>query len=106
MLFWLSLGCIAYTYAGYPLVLIVVSALRQLRTDWRYVSSGAPRRVAKSSAEPTVAVLVAAYNEERHIEERVRNATSKRTWSLPAAVQPWPTLVAPSSVAIRATSCA
>ena len=73
MLFWLSLGCIAYTYAGYPLVLIVVSALRQLRTDWRYVSSGAPRRVAKSSAEPTVAVLVAAYNEERHIEERVRN---------------------------------
>lgn len=72
-LFWLSLGCIAYTYAGYPLVLIVVSGLRQVRADWQYVSSGNTRRVAPSRELPQVAVLVAAYNEERHIEERVRN---------------------------------
>jgi cellulose synthase/poly-beta-1,6-N-acetylglucosamine synthase-like glycosyltransferase len=73
VLFWLSIGCIVYTYAGYPLVLILLSGLRQLRTDWRHVSSGRSRRVPGSRDMPHVAVLVAAYNEERHIEERVRN---------------------------------
>ena len=35
-----------------------------------------------------------------------RSATSKRTWSLPAAVQPCATVPLPSRVAARATSCA
>ena len=35
-----------------------------------------------------------------------RRATSKRTWSLPAAVQPWQTVVAPLALATRATSAA
>jgi cellulose synthase/poly-beta-1,6-N-acetylglucosamine synthase-like glycosyltransferase len=73
LLFWTSLGCIAYTYAGYPLVLMVISGVRQLRTDWRHVSTGRTRRVARSQALPRVAVLVAAFNEERHIEQRIRN---------------------------------
>lgn len=73
VLFWFSLGCIAYTYAGYPLVLIGISGARQLRTDWRHVSTGRTRRVGSSQDLPRVAVLVAAYNEERHIEQRIRN---------------------------------
>jgi len=73
VLFWLSLACIVYTYAGYPLMLIVVSTLHQLRSDWRQVSVGGTRRVAARDQLPRVAVLVAAFNEEQHIAERVRN---------------------------------
>ncbi|MFO1425475.1 MAG: hypothetical protein U1F11_00570 [Steroidobacteraceae bacterium] len=36
----------------------------------------------------------------------VRSATSKRTWSLPAAVQPWAMLPVPSLRAISAMVCA
>jgi cellulose synthase/poly-beta-1,6-N-acetylglucosamine synthase-like glycosyltransferase len=72
-LFWLSCACILYTYAGYPLLLIVVSAAHQLRSDWRQVSNGKTRRVAAPGRLPRVAVLVAAFNEEQHIAERVRN---------------------------------
>ena len=71
--FWISVGCILYTYAGYPLVLIVLSSLKQVRADWRYLSSGRSRRARGGDALPSVAVLVAAYNEERHIEARIRN---------------------------------
>lgn len=74
LIFWVSVGCIVYTYVGYPLLLFVLSALRQLRADWRFVSSGESRRSTDGAAEvPSVAVLVAAHNEERHIAARVRN---------------------------------
>ena len=72
-LLWLSLGCVVYTYFGYPLLLIAIASLRQLRTDWQLVSRGASRRVSAPADPPRVAVLVAAFNEERHIADRVRN---------------------------------
>lgn len=71
--FWLAAGSIVYTYVGYPVLLIVLSSLRQLRSDWRYLANGRTRRAESAEALPTVAVLVAAYNEQRHIEERIRN---------------------------------
>lgn len=71
---WVSVGCISYTYFGYPLLLVVLSGLRQLCSDWRYVSDGKTRRTDVVRGEvPSVAVLVAAHNEERHIAGRVRN---------------------------------
>jgi cellulose synthase/poly-beta-1,6-N-acetylglucosamine synthase-like glycosyltransferase len=74
---WFSLACIVYTYAGYPLVLTLISAAHQLRSDWRQVSGGASRsgtrRVATQTDLPHVAVLVAAFNEEQHIAERITN---------------------------------
>ena len=72
-LLWFSLACIAYTYFGYPLLLIAIASLRQTRTDWQLLSRGASRRVAAPAVVPRVAVLVAAFNEERHIGARVRN---------------------------------
>ena len=74
--FWVAVGAILYTYAGYPLVLVLLSSLKQLRSDWRFLSSGRSRRVEGHEHFPTVAVLVAAYNEERHIEERLHNLLS------------------------------
>ncbi len=72
--FWISAACILYAYVGYPVVLILLSSARQFRSDWRHVSGSGSRRVASPNGKlPRVAVLVAAFNEERHIGERVRN---------------------------------
>ena len=74
VVFWFSAACIVYAYAGYPLVLILLSSARQFRSDWQHVSGSGSRRVVSPAGElPRVAVLVAAFNEERHIGERVRN---------------------------------
>jgi cellulose synthase/poly-beta-1,6-N-acetylglucosamine synthase-like glycosyltransferase len=61
--FWVSLGLLIYVYAGYPLVARVLGAVLN-------------RRVAAAEPGdhlPTVTVMIAAYNEARHIEATVRN---------------------------------
>lgn len=74
IVFWLAALAIMYTYFLYPVLLMALSALKQLRADLRYVSQGATRRpLPGNEVLPTVAVLVAAFNEERHIAERIRN---------------------------------
>jgi cellulose synthase/poly-beta-1,6-N-acetylglucosamine synthase-like glycosyltransferase len=60
VLFWLSLGALAWTHVLYPLG---AAALARVRT----------RAVRKAAVEPTVAVIVAAYNEEASIERRLEN---------------------------------
>jgi cellulose synthase/poly-beta-1,6-N-acetylglucosamine synthase-like glycosyltransferase len=60
-LFWGALGALAWTHVGYPLAAGALARVRE-------------RRVAKDVAtEPTVAVVVAAYNEEEVIERRLAN---------------------------------
>ena len=60
-LFWGSAAALAWTHVGYPLA---VGALARVRE----------RRVAKDPvAEPSVAVIVAAYNEEAVVERRLDN---------------------------------
>jgi cellulose synthase/poly-beta-1,6-N-acetylglucosamine synthase-like glycosyltransferase len=51
---------IAYTYAGYPLLLILLSRFR-----------GKP--VLRREFTPTVTVIIAAYNEERDLAEKLEN---------------------------------
>ena len=60
ILFWLSLGALLWTHLLYPLA---AAALARVRT----------RRVAAQPIEPTVTVVVAAYNEEAVIERRLEN---------------------------------
>jgi cellulose synthase/poly-beta-1,6-N-acetylglucosamine synthase-like glycosyltransferase len=60
-IFWVSLFLAFYVYAGYPLLLAV---LRKV----------AKRPVAKRPVEPTVSLLVAAYNEADVIEAKIKNA--------------------------------
>lgn len=60
-LFWGSAAALAWTHVGYPLA---AGALARVRG----------RRVAKDpTAEPSVTVVVAAYNEESVIERRLDN---------------------------------
>ena len=60
-MFWGSLGALAWTHLGYPVAAEIAARLR-------------PRPVRKDeAAEPSVTVIVPAYNEEPVIERRLEN---------------------------------
>jgi cellulose synthase/poly-beta-1,6-N-acetylglucosamine synthase-like glycosyltransferase len=62
VVFWLSIGLLAWTHALYPLAARLLASVRT-------------RSVRRNEAEsPTVALIIAAYNEESVIERRVQNA--------------------------------
>jgi cellulose synthase/poly-beta-1,6-N-acetylglucosamine synthase-like glycosyltransferase len=58
--FWASLGALAWTHVGYPAAAGLLARVRE-------------RRVRAADGEPSVSVIVAAYNEESVIERRVRD---------------------------------
>ena len=60
VVFWLSALALLYTYAGYPLLLALVSALR-------------PRKVSRGEFEPTVTIIITAYNEDRDLSAKLEN---------------------------------
>lgn len=60
IIFWTSVAALFYVYAGYPLLVYLVSRLR-------------PRRVKKAEFAPPVTVLITAYNEEKAIREKIEN---------------------------------
>jgi len=59
---------LVYTWAGYPLILIFVT-YRRLPNE----TSRENNESVGTELSPTVTVLVAAYNEEKHIGARIRN---------------------------------
>jgi cellulose synthase/poly-beta-1,6-N-acetylglucosamine synthase-like glycosyltransferase len=58
--FWASAAALGYTYVGYPLLLLVASRLR-------------PRPVRRAEFEPSVTVIITAYNEERDLAAKLEN---------------------------------
>jgi cellulose synthase/poly-beta-1,6-N-acetylglucosamine synthase-like glycosyltransferase len=60
VIFWLSAAALFYTYAGYPLLLAMVSALRS-------------RTVRRGEVKPTVSIIITAYNEERDLAAKIEN---------------------------------
>src|SRR5438132_3179944 len=58
--FWSAIALIVYVYAGYPALVFVVAHLR-------------PRAVHAAPHLPTVSFIVAAYNEEASIAEKIEN---------------------------------
>ena len=72
-MFWISVLLLVYTYVGYPVVLFCLSASSQLFRDARYLMYRNDRRPDRSKALPTVAVVIAAYNEESCIRQRIDN---------------------------------
>ena len=60
IMFWLSATALFYTYAGYPLLLALYSALQ-------------PRKVRRGEVEPTVSIIITAYNEERDLAAKLEN---------------------------------
>ncbi len=66
--FWLSAGAIVYTHVGYPALLWLLVRLRPHRTD------AAPGEGDAGKELPAVSLIVAAYDEEGVIAEKVANA--------------------------------
>src|SRR5882672_8809714 len=60
LIFWVCLAIGLYPYAGYPLCVALLRAIR-------------PRRVRAAPITPRVTVVISAYNEAAHIEATVRN---------------------------------
>ena len=73
--FWTCAFLVAYTYVLYPCVLFVVYALSQARADLRYLSGRRERRrLALGDDElPALTLVIPAYNEERHLEDKIAN---------------------------------
>lgn len=63
LLFWLFLLLTVYTYFGYPALLFLASLVRK-------------RPVRKGETTPFVSIIVAVYNEERIIREKIENTLS------------------------------
>lgn len=68
-----SIGSVAYSYAIYPFVLTCVAGITQTIRDARYVLGKHERRSAGDGNLPHVAVVISAFNEERHIRSRIEN---------------------------------
>lgn len=61
ILFWVFVFLIFYTYAGYPLLLALLARLKQKPPEFPY-------------SFPKVSLMIAAYNEERILEAKIKNA--------------------------------
>ncbi|MGK0373170.1 MAG: cellulose synthase/poly-beta-1,6-N-acetylglucosamine synthase-like glycosyltransferase [Glaciecola sp.] len=74
-LFWLALFLVAYSYAGYPILLIIYSGILQSKRDISFVLGGVESRVRGCETEdlPSVAVIISAFNEGECIAARVKN---------------------------------
>src|SRR5215813_11012803 len=75
LLFWTSFLLVAHTYLLYPIVLFLAYSLVQMRRDWHYLRS---RRDSRSPAQdatqlPAVTLVIAAYNEEARLREKLAN---------------------------------
>jgi cellulose synthase/poly-beta-1,6-N-acetylglucosamine synthase-like glycosyltransferase len=60
LMFWSSVAALFYTYAGYPLLIALVSALKH-------------RKVRRAAIQPTISVIITAYNEERDLRAKLDN---------------------------------
>src|SRR5690242_5255374 len=60
ILFWLSAAALFYTYAGYPLLIATIGFFR-------------PRRIKRGSQQPSVTIIITAYNEERALAAKLEN---------------------------------
>jgi cellulose synthase/poly-beta-1,6-N-acetylglucosamine synthase-like glycosyltransferase len=58
--FWTGAGALLYTYAGYPLLLALISSLKT-------------RTVLRGELTPKVSIIITAYNEERALKAKLEN---------------------------------
>lgn len=59
-LFWLSIAFLVYVYIGYPMLIAILAFL-------------SPKREPTADDYPEVSLIIAAYNEEKVIEEKIQN---------------------------------
>jgi cellulose synthase/poly-beta-1,6-N-acetylglucosamine synthase-like glycosyltransferase len=74
LILWLCLGLVLYTYVGYAVVLASWTGLREAWEGVRFVMGGPDRRVRRRDDRwPSLTVVIAAYDEETCIRQRIEN---------------------------------
>ena len=78
--FWIATGVVLYSYIVYPIVLLVIYSLEQIRRDLGYLPTREDRRAPIPPDEqlPGVSFVIAAYNEEKHLPEKLKNIRELR----------------------------
>jgi len=71
-LFWTAISLIVYSYFIYPLLLIVISTIKQMFTNKNTISES----LTVHNNLPNVTVIIAAFNEDYCIKARVENLLS------------------------------
>lgn len=69
-LFWSALALVLYTYAGYPLLVWLLSRLQSRWATNQLLEQG---KVSNSNSLPVVSIVIAAYREESVILDRLNN---------------------------------
>jgi cellulose synthase/poly-beta-1,6-N-acetylglucosamine synthase-like glycosyltransferase len=64
VIFWLGMLTVGYTYVGYGMIIYILSKLKRRRS---------PITIQNDSELPVVTLLVAAYNEEAYILDKIHN---------------------------------
>lgn len=72
-LFWLAAGLVAFSYVGYPLVLVVWDAAREALRVLRFLGGGPERRRDGAPDWPRVSIVIAAFDEASCIREKIEN---------------------------------
>jgi cellulose synthase/poly-beta-1,6-N-acetylglucosamine synthase-like glycosyltransferase len=74
-LLWVTIGLVAFSYVGYPIVLAIGAAVQDLAGALRFLGGGRDRRVRGGPGEwPRVTLVVAAFDEESCIRQKVANS--------------------------------
>jgi len=82
LVFWLSCALLFYTHFGYPIVLFVLEAFgrgghageRKRKRMGRFSAGSGAEDSDEIVTPPKISLIIAAYNEELVIEDKVRNA--------------------------------
>lgn len=61
LFFWLSVFFVVYTYAGYPILIAILARVRS-------------ERIKRTDLEPSVTLLITAYNEDAVIRSKIENS--------------------------------
>lgn len=60
IIFWLSILILLYVYFGYPLAIIIIARFKA-------------KPIKKGDIIPTVSIIIAAHNEEKHMRKKLKN---------------------------------
>ena len=73
-LLWISIGLVAFSYLGYPLVLAVWEGASEVLSGLAFLSGSRERRGRRPEASwPKVSLVLSAFDEEEVIEQKIRN---------------------------------
>jgi cellulose synthase/poly-beta-1,6-N-acetylglucosamine synthase-like glycosyltransferase len=74
ILLWLAVGLVAFSYVGYPIVLVALATMRDALGAFRFVAGGPDRRSGGTGGPlPKVTLVFSAFDEEDCIRQKIEN---------------------------------